>query len=156
MSTQRHHVPIEIEAIHEFGRRGIRLISLTEPFLNVDATTPMGEAIIGIMAVLAQLRVSTIRENTRRGLVRARAQGRVVLGSAREWASGAGWSVLEAWSVGLLVGLHAFQGTCHRADHQYCRPMRRSDVGSLLVVWHRFRSRQLRVLSGALRSVGIE
>ena len=77
MSTQRHHVRIEIEAIHEFGRRGIQLISLTEPFLNIDATTPMSEAIIRIMAVLAQLRVSTIRENTRRGLVRARAQGRV-------------------------------------------------------------------------------
>jgi DNA invertase Pin-like site-specific DNA recombinase len=29
------------------------------------------------MAVLAQLRVSTIRENTRRGLAHARAQGRV-------------------------------------------------------------------------------
>lgn len=37
----------------------------------------MGEAIIGIMAVLAQLRVSTIRENTRRGLEHARAQGKV-------------------------------------------------------------------------------
>ena len=37
----------------------------------------MGEAIVGIMAVLAQLRVSTIRENTRRGLAQARAQGRV-------------------------------------------------------------------------------
>lgn len=32
---------------------------------------------MGIMAVLAQLRVSTIRENTRRGLAHARAQGRV-------------------------------------------------------------------------------
>ncbi len=37
----------------------------------------MGEAIVGIMAVLAQLRVSTIRANTRRGLDHARAQGRV-------------------------------------------------------------------------------
>ena len=46
----------------------MRLRSLTEPFLDVDASTPMGEAIIGIMAVLAQLRMSTIRENTRRGL----------------------------------------------------------------------------------------
>lgn len=50
---------------------------MTEPFLDVDASTPMGEAIIGIMAVLAQLRVSTIRENTRRGLAHARAEGRI-------------------------------------------------------------------------------
>ena len=68
---------IAIDVIRDLGRRGVRLRSLTEPFLDVDASTPMGEAIIGIMAVLAQLRVSTIRENTRRGLAHARAEGRV-------------------------------------------------------------------------------
>lgn len=57
-----------IETIRELGHRGIKLHSLTEPFLDIDATTPMGEAIVGIMAVLAQLRISTIRENTKRGL----------------------------------------------------------------------------------------
>ncbi|MGO2520125.1 MAG: recombinase family protein [Microbacterium sp.] len=66
-----------IELIRELARRGVRLKSLTEPFLDVDTTTPMGEAIVGIMAVLAQLRVDTIRENTRRGLAHARSQGRV-------------------------------------------------------------------------------
>ena len=43
----------------------------------MDTSTPMGEAIVGIMAVLAQLRVSTIRENTRRGLAHARSEGRL-------------------------------------------------------------------------------
>ncbi|WP_250444029.1 recombinase family protein [Actinotalea sp. C106] len=66
-----------IEIIRDLGRRGVRIKSLTEPFLDVDTSTPMGEAIVGIMAVLAQLRVATIRENTRRGLAHARAQGRV-------------------------------------------------------------------------------
>lgn len=66
-----------IELIRELAARGIRLRSLTEPFLDVDTSTPMGEAIVGIMAVLAQLRVSTIRENTRRGLAHARSQGRI-------------------------------------------------------------------------------
>lgn len=66
-----------IELIRDLGRRGVRLRSLNEPFLDVDTSTPMGEAIVGIMAVLAQLRVSTIRENTRRGLAHARARGRV-------------------------------------------------------------------------------
>jgi DNA invertase Pin-like site-specific DNA recombinase len=68
---------IAIELIRDLGTRGVRLRSLTEPFLDVDTSTPMGEAIVGIMAVLAQLRVSTIRENTRRGLAHARSQGRV-------------------------------------------------------------------------------
>ena len=66
-----------IEIIRDLGKRGVRLKSLTEPFLDVDTSTPMGEAIVGIMAVLAQLRVATIRENTLRGLAHARAQGRV-------------------------------------------------------------------------------
>lgn len=66
-----------IELIRELGRRGIRLRSLTEPFLDVDTSTPVGEAIVGIMAVLAQLRVATIRDNTMRGLAHARAHGRV-------------------------------------------------------------------------------
>lgn len=66
-----------IELIRDLGRRGVRLRSLTEPFLDVDTSTPMGEAIVGIMAVLAQLRVATISANTRRGLAHARAQGRV-------------------------------------------------------------------------------
>ncbi len=66
-----------IEVIRELAGRGVRLRSLTEPFLDVDTSTPMGEAIVGIIAVLAQLRVSTIRENTRRGLAHARSEGRV-------------------------------------------------------------------------------
>lgn len=63
---------IAIETIRELGGRGIRLRSLSEPFLDVDTSTPMGEAIVGIMAVLAQLRVATIRDNTRRGVAYAR------------------------------------------------------------------------------------
>ena len=47
---------LAIELIRDLGRRGVRLKSLTEPFLDVDTSTPMGEAIVGIMAVLAQLR----------------------------------------------------------------------------------------------------
>lgn len=66
-----------IEVLHQLGRRGVGVRSLTEPALNVDTSTPMGQAIVGIMAVFAQLRVSIIRENTRRGLDHARSQGRV-------------------------------------------------------------------------------
>lgn len=66
-----------IEFIRDLGERGIRLQSLTEPFLDVDTSNPMGKAIVSIMAALAQLRVDTIRTNTMRGLDHARAQGRV-------------------------------------------------------------------------------
>lgn len=64
-----------IETINELQERGIDIKSLTEP--DIDTTTPMGRALFGIVAVFAQLRVDTIRENTRRGLDYARAQGRV-------------------------------------------------------------------------------
>lgn len=69
--TQR----LAIETINELHERGVQIKSLTEP--DIDTTTPMGRALFGIVAVFAQLRVDTIRENTRAGLARARAEGRV-------------------------------------------------------------------------------
>ena len=65
-----------IEIIRDLATRAVRFRSLTEPFLDIDTTTPLGEAIVGILTVLGQLRVSTVRENTRRGLGQARARGR--------------------------------------------------------------------------------
>ncbi|WP_261625014.1 recombinase family protein [Nesterenkonia marinintestina] len=64
-----------LQIVHELGERGIQLKSLTEP--EIDTTTPMGRALFGVVAVFVQLRVDTIRENTRRGLAHARAQGRI-------------------------------------------------------------------------------
>lgn len=64
-----------IETINDLSERGVNIKSLTEP--DIDTTTPMGRALFGIVAVFAQLRVDTIRQNTMRGLEHARAQGRV-------------------------------------------------------------------------------
>jgi DNA invertase Pin-like site-specific DNA recombinase len=64
-----------IETISQLQDRGVNIKSLTEP--DIDTTTPMGRALFGIVAVFAQLRVDTIRDNTRRGLEHARAEGRV-------------------------------------------------------------------------------
>lgn len=64
-----------IETINELHARGVNIKSLTEP--DIDTTTPMGRALFGIVAVFAQLRVDTIRDNTLRGLAHARAEGRV-------------------------------------------------------------------------------
>lgn len=64
-----------LQIVHELGERGIQLKSLTEP--EIDTTTPMGKALFGVVAVFVQLRVDTIRDNTRRGLAHARAHGRV-------------------------------------------------------------------------------
>ena len=66
---------LAIETINDLHERGVQIKSLTEP--DIDTTTPMGRALFGIVAVFAQLRVDTIRENTRAGLARARAEGRV-------------------------------------------------------------------------------
>lgn len=64
-----------IEIIRDLADQGIHLRSLTEP--EIDTTSPMGRALLGFIGILAQLRVDTIRENTRRGLAHARAQGRI-------------------------------------------------------------------------------
>ncbi|MDN6485028.1 MAG: recombinase family protein [Bifidobacterium mongoliense] len=66
---------ILIETLQDLDARQVNIVSLTEPM--IDTTTPMGRALYGIVAVFAQLRVDTIRENTNRGLDYARSQGRV-------------------------------------------------------------------------------
>lgn len=66
---------ILIEALHELEDKDVDIKSLTEPV--IDTTSPTGRALFGIVAVFAQLRVDTIRENTRLGLEYARAQDRV-------------------------------------------------------------------------------
>ncbi|MET3566571.1 DNA invertase Pin-like site-specific DNA recombinase [Leifsonia sp. 563] len=64
-----------IQTISELHNRGMNIKSLTEA--DIDTTSPMGRALFGIVAVFAQLRVDTIRENTVRGLAHARSEGRV-------------------------------------------------------------------------------
>ncbi|XBH21719.1 recombinase family protein [Jonesiaceae bacterium BS-20] len=54
-----------VELIIVPGKRGVLLESLTEPFLDVDTSTPMDEATVANMGVFAHPRVATIREDTR-------------------------------------------------------------------------------------------
>lgn len=68
---------IAISIIRDHAARGVKLRSLDEPWMDIDPSTAMGEAMLKIMATLAQLRVDMIRENTRRGVEHARSQGRV-------------------------------------------------------------------------------
>ncbi|GAB6856432.1 hypothetical protein JCM13591A_05370 [Microbacterium xylanilyticum] len=44
--------------ISDLGMRAVRRKSLTEPFLDIDTSTPMGQSVIGIRAVLTQLRLT--------------------------------------------------------------------------------------------------
>lgn len=53
-----------VEAISDLYARGVVIMSLTEP--GIDTTTPMGRVLFGMVALFAQLRVNTIRDNTRR------------------------------------------------------------------------------------------
>lgn len=64
-----------IEILNDLANNGINIKSLSEP--DIDTTTPMGRALFGIVAVFAQLRIDTIRENTLKGLAYARSQGRI-------------------------------------------------------------------------------
>ncbi len=67
---------IILDTLNELRERAIDIRSLTEP--QIDTTTPMGRALFGIVAVFAELRVGTIRENTQRGMDHARAQGKAI------------------------------------------------------------------------------
>jgi DNA invertase Pin-like site-specific DNA recombinase len=57
----------------EFRRRGIGLRSITEA---IDTSTPQGRFFFVIMAAIAELEASILRERTRAGLEAARARGR--------------------------------------------------------------------------------
>jgi resolvase-like protein len=62
-----------IETINELHDRGVNIKSLTES--DIDTRTPTGRALFGIDAVFAQLRIDTIRDNTRRGLKQSAQDG---------------------------------------------------------------------------------
>ena len=57
----------------EFRRRGIGLRSITEA---IDTSTPQGRFFFVIMAAIAELEASILRERTKAGLLAARARGR--------------------------------------------------------------------------------
>jgi len=57
----------------DFRRRGIGLRSITEA---IDTSTPQGRFFFVIMAAIAELEASILRERTRAGLAAARARGR--------------------------------------------------------------------------------
>jgi DNA invertase Pin-like site-specific DNA recombinase len=63
-----------IHLINDFKEQGINFKSITEGAF--DTTTPMGEAVFQIMAILKGLEVSILRERTMKGLDAARARGR--------------------------------------------------------------------------------
>ena len=64
-----------IALIDDLTRRGVHFKSLTE---NFDTTSPMGRAMVGVMAVFAQLERETISQRVKEGLVVAKANGKVL------------------------------------------------------------------------------
>lgn len=61
-----------IETLQLLDKRGVHLVSITERF---DMGTPFGRAIVGFLAVFAELERNLIRERTMAGLRRARERG---------------------------------------------------------------------------------
>lgn len=121
--TTRWHDDDGDQTITQLHERGVNVKSLTEP--GIDTTTPMGRALFGIVAVFAQLRVDTIRDNTRRGLAHARAQGQLggrptVINADRVAAAvqmrGAGAST-SAIARTLGVGASSVTRALARLDH---------------------------------------
>jgi DNA invertase Pin-like site-specific DNA recombinase len=63
-----------IELLNDFKSKGVNLKSLSEGIF--DTTSPMGEAVFQIMAILKNLEVNILRERTIKGLESARARGK--------------------------------------------------------------------------------
>ncbi|MBN1180808.1 MAG: recombinase family protein [Bacteroidales bacterium] len=63
-----------IDLFYDLKQKGVNFKSLTEGV--IDTTTPMGEAVFQIMAILKGMEVSILIERTNQGLEAARARGR--------------------------------------------------------------------------------
>ncbi len=63
-----------LEVIAKLDKDEVNFISITD---NLDTTTPMGKAILHIMATMAQLERDLISERTKAGMAVAKAQGAV-------------------------------------------------------------------------------
>jgi len=101
-------------ALEEFNALGVDFISLSE---SVDTSTPMGKMVYTVIAAVAELERSLIRERVVMGIDRARAQGkklgrpRVIVDTDRVAALRAeGWS----WSM-IVKELGVGKGTAQRA-----------------------------------------
>jgi DNA invertase Pin-like site-specific DNA recombinase len=85
--------------VRDLEARGVSLRSLTEGF---DTSTPMGRAMLGIMAVLAQLERETTLERVHAGIAAAKARG-VKTGRPRSISPERRLAVLAALADGLSV-----------------------------------------------------
>ena len=63
-----------LEVIAKMDKDGVSFISLTD---SIDTTTPIGKAVLHIMATMAQLERDMISERTKAGMAVAKAQGAV-------------------------------------------------------------------------------
>ena len=63
-----------LDLLDEFKEREVHFKSLSEEYF--DTTTPMGQAIFEIMAILKAMEVNVLSERTKAGLATARARGR--------------------------------------------------------------------------------
>jgi len=84
-------------ALDEFNALGVDFISLSE---SIDTSTPMGKLVYTVIAAVAELERSLIRERVIMGLQRAKAQGKI-LGRPRPWVDPERVSRLRAEGLSL-------------------------------------------------------
>lgn len=62
-----------INILHDLGTRGVSVRFTAQPF---DTSGPLGKAMLGMLAVFAELDMDIRRERQREGIIRAKAEGR--------------------------------------------------------------------------------
>lgn len=71
---------ILLDVLEFFANKKIEFISATEA---IDTSTPFGRAMLGIMGVIAELELETIRERTQRGQAAAKEKGKLMGGQVK-------------------------------------------------------------------------
>lgn len=65
-----------LQHLHVLSAAGVKWHSVQEPY--IDSLGPFGDAIVGFIATIAEMERSRLRERTKAGLVRARAEGKIL------------------------------------------------------------------------------
>lgn len=87
-----------ITTLQQFDSLGIDFISYTQ---NIDTTTPMGRLFFHIIGSFAEFERELIGERVRAGLVKARAQGKMLGSPVRDQAAGERISALRKQGLSL-------------------------------------------------------
>lgn len=90
-----------LDSLEQFRYRSVEFVSITE---CVDTSTPMGRMVYTFLAAIAEFERDLIRERTRAGMARARAEGKSIGRPPVEWDADRALQLLKSGLTYRAIG----------------------------------------------------